>query len=36
MPGTAVTVAVEGKRPLPAEVQALVSGKDIPSPRRAR
>ncbi len=33
--GTAITVAVEGKRPLLAEVQALVAGKDIPSPRRA-
>ena len=35
VPGTAITVAVEGKRPLLAEVQALVAGKDIPSPRRA-
>jgi DNA repair protein RadA/Sms len=35
VPGTAVTVAVEGKRPLLAEVQALVAGKDIASPRRA-
>jgi DNA repair protein RadA/Sms len=34
-PGTAITVAVEGKRPLLAEVQALVAGKDIPTPRRA-
>jgi DNA repair protein RadA/Sms len=34
-PGTAVTVAVEGKRPLLAEVQALVAGANIPSPRRA-
>jgi DNA repair protein RadA/Sms len=33
--GTAITVALEGKRPLLAEVQALVAGKDIPSPRRA-
>jgi DNA repair protein RadA/Sms len=33
--GTAITVAVEGKRPLLAEVQSLVAGKDIPSPRRA-
>jgi DNA repair protein RadA/Sms len=35
VPGTAITVAVEGKRPLLAEVQALVAGSDIPSPRRA-
>jgi DNA repair protein RadA/Sms len=34
-PGTAITVAVEGKRPLLAEVQALVAGKDIATPRRA-
>ncbi len=33
--GTAVTVAMEGKRPLLAEVQALVAGTGIPSPRRA-
>jgi len=32
VPGTAITVAVEGKRPLLAEVQSLVAGKDIPSP----
>ncbi len=35
VPGTAVTIAMDGRRPLPAEVQALISGKDIPSPRRA-
>ena len=35
VPGTAVTVVMDGRRPLPAEVQALVTGKDIPSPRRA-
>ncbi len=35
VPGTAVTVAMEGKRPLLAEVQALVAGSNIPSPRRA-
>jgi DNA repair protein RadA/Sms len=35
VPGTAVTVVLDGRRPLPAEVQALVTGKDIPSPRRA-
>jgi DNA repair protein RadA/Sms len=33
--GTAITVAMEGKRPLLAEVQALVAGTGIPSPRRA-
>lgn len=35
VPGTAITVAMEGKRPLLAEVQALVAGTGIPSPRRA-
>jgi len=35
VPGTAVTVVLDGRRPLPAEVQALVAGQDIPSPRRA-
>ncbi len=35
VPGTAVTVAMEGTRPLLAEVQALVAGTGIPSPRRA-
>lgn len=35
VPGTAVTVVMDGRRPLPAELQALVAGKDIPSPRRA-
>jgi DNA repair protein RadA/Sms len=33
--GTAVTVVVEGRRPLMAEVQALVAGTGIASPRRA-
>ena len=33
--GTAITVAVDGRRPLLAEVQALVAGTNIPSPRRA-
>jgi DNA repair protein RadA/Sms len=28
-------VVMDGRRPLPAELQALVTGKDIPSPRRA-
>jgi len=35
VPGTAVTVVLDGRRPLPAELQALVAGKDVPSPRRA-
>jgi DNA repair protein RadA/Sms len=35
VPGTAVTVAVEGKRPLVGEVQALVSRSALPTPRRA-
>jgi len=35
VPGTAVTVVMDGRRPLPAELQALVTGKNIPSPRRA-
>src|ERR687893_127840 len=35
VPGTAVTVVLDGRRPLPAELQALVAGQDIPSPRRA-
>lgn len=33
--GTAVTVTVEGKRPLLAEVQALVTRSSLPTPRRA-
>ncbi|GAA4200463.1 DNA repair protein RadA [Actinocatenispora rupis] len=35
VPGTCVTVTVEGRRPLLAEVQALVAPSVIPSPRRA-
>ncbi|QWF81503.1 DNA repair protein RadA [Amycolatopsis sp. CA-230715] len=35
VPGTAITVAVEGKRPLLGEVQALVSKSHMPQPRRA-
>ena len=35
VPGTAVTVVVEGKRPLPAEVQALVAASNLATPRRA-
>ena len=33
--GTAVTVSLEGRRPLLAEVQALVAFSSIPTPRRA-
>ncbi len=33
--GTCVTVTVEGRRPLVAEVQALVAASSLPSPRRA-
>jgi DNA repair protein RadA/Sms len=35
VPGTAVTVAVEGKRPLLGEVQALVARSNLGNPRRA-
>jgi DNA repair protein RadA/Sms len=35
VPGTAVTVVVEGKRPLLGEVQALVAGSTLTNPRRA-
>ena len=35
VPGTAISVTLEGSRPLLAEVQALVAGSNIPSPRRA-
>jgi DNA repair protein RadA/Sms len=35
VPGTCVTVTVEGRRPLLAEVQALVARSTLPSPRRA-
>lgn len=34
MPGTCLTVTLEGKRPLVAEVQALTVDSQIPSPRR--
>ncbi|WP_026196999.1 DNA repair protein RadA [Sciscionella marina] len=34
-PGTAVTVVVEGKRPMLAEVQALVAPSTLANPRRA-
>lgn len=35
VPGTAVTIVLDGRRPLPAELQALVAGATIASPRRA-
>ena len=35
VPGTAITVAVEGKRPLLCEVQALVAKSSLSQPRRA-
>ncbi|GLW65800.1 DNA repair protein RadA [Actinomadura rubrobrunea] len=35
VPGTCVTVTLEGRRPLVAEVQALVAKSFLPSPRRA-
>jgi DNA repair protein RadA/Sms len=35
VPGTCVTVAIEGRRPLLAEVQSLVASSTLASPRRA-
>jgi DNA repair protein RadA/Sms len=35
VPGTCITVTVEGRRPLPAEVQALLASRAGGSPRRA-
>jgi DNA repair protein RadA/Sms len=35
VPGTCVTVTVQGRRPMIAEVQALVSASPAPNPRRA-
>ena len=35
MPGTCVTVTLEGRRPLVAEVQALIAPSRLPAPRRA-
>ncbi len=35
VPGTCVTVAVEGRRPVPVEVQALVDRSQLATPRRA-
>src|SRR5690606_18214572 len=34
VPGTCVTVTIEGTRPFPAEVQALVGPTEAPQPRR--
>ena len=34
-PGAAVTVTTDGRRVLPTEIQALVAGSGMPSPRRA-
>jgi DNA repair protein RadA/Sms len=35
VPGTCVTVTLEGRRPLMTEVQSLVARSEIPTPRRA-
>jgi DNA repair protein RadA/Sms len=35
VPGTCVTVTLEGRRPLLTEVQALVAKSELPTPRRA-
>jgi DNA repair protein RadA/Sms len=35
VPGTAVTVTLDGKRPLIGEIQALIGVQEVPSPRRA-
>jgi DNA repair protein RadA/Sms len=35
VPGTAVTVALDGKRPLIGEIQALIGVQEVPSARRA-
>lgn len=35
VPGTAVTVALDGKRPLIGEIQALIGIQEVPSARRA-
>jgi DNA repair protein RadA/Sms len=34
VPGTCITVTMEGRRPLLAELQALVAGSPLPQPRR--
>lgn len=36
VPGSCVTVALEGRRPLPVEIQALVTGSASERPRRAQ
>lgn len=35
VPGTCITIAVEGRRPIPVEVQALVTESTLASPRRS-
>ncbi len=35
VPGTCVTVTLEGRRPLVAEIQSLVTASTLPTPRRA-
>ncbi|GAB3293710.1 DNA repair protein RadA [Epidermidibacterium keratini] len=35
VPGTCITIAVEGRRPIPVEVQALVTDSTLASPRRS-
>jgi DNA repair protein RadA/Sms len=35
VPGTAVTVTLDGKRPLIGEIQALIGTQEVPTPRRA-
>lgn len=35
VPGTCITITVEGRRPIPAEVQALVTPSPLPTARRA-
>ena len=35
VPGTCVTITIEGRRPMPAEVQALVDRSQLTNPRRA-
>ncbi len=35
VPGTCITITVEGRRPIPAEVQSLVTPSSLPTARRA-
>lgn len=35
VPGTCVTVTLDGRRPMPIQIQALVADSALPSPRRA-